>query len=393
MPPDDALALVTQIGETVATMKKDNAAILAELRKDTALAGKTSADALKAVEDLAQKMQGSANALIEMEQKLAQKVVEGKTPVDTLGQTVIKSDAWKNFASGKTNRCTVQANTITGQEGSPPANSGTIVAPDRLSGIVPGAFRLLRIKDALPQGNTTSNNVQYVRELAFTNNAAETAEAAQKPQSALTFELVNNPVVTIAHFIKVSKQVLDDAPMLASYIDVRLRYGADYRLDSQLLNGDGTGQNLHGMTMSGNYTDFTPVTGDTALDSINRAIYLVYAADYAPTAVIMNPADWGAIERLKDSQQRYIIGAPQSALSPVIWGLPVVVSNAMTAGKFLVGATDIAYQVWNRQGTTVELFTQDENNAQLNLVTVRAENRAALASYRPASVRYGNLTL
>lgn len=393
MPPDDVGQLVTEVRNSMDQMKKDNTALMKELRDSTALAGTNSQAAVKAAEELAIKINGFANKVVEMEQKLADQVIKGKASPETLGEMVIKSESFKQFASGASNRMTVKANTITGQTGSPPTNSDTLVAPQRLAGIVPGAFRLLRVRDIVPQGNTTSNAVEFTRELAWTNDAAETAEGADKPESDLTFELVSTPVRTIAHFIRVSKQVLDDAPALASYIDTRLRYGVEYRYDAQLLNGDGTGQNISGMTDSGNYTAFTPATGDTALDSINRAIYAVIAADYAATGIIMNPADWGALERLKDNEERYILGNPQGVLGPVLWGLPVVVTNAMTAGKFLVASFNIAYQVWNRTGTVVEMFEQDADNVTKNLLTVRAENRGCLASYRPASTQYGSLTL
>jgi HK97 family phage major capsid protein len=180
---------------------------------------------------------------------------------------------------------------------------------------------------------------------------------------------------------------MDDAPALASYVDTRLRYGVEQRIDAQLLNGNGTGQNISGMTNSGNYTAFTPESGDNAIDSINRAIYEVIGADYAPTAIMMNPKDWGAIERTKINDS-YVFGSPGLAVGPVLWGLPVVVTNAMTEG-----AMDVAYQVWNRQGTIVEMSESDDTNFQKNLVTVRAESRLALAVYRPASVQYGDLTL
>ncbi len=388
--------LVADIQAAMTTMQTDNKAVLQALRDSTALTDGKAVAAITKAEQLAEKLAGVSASIVEMEQKLAEKVIAGKAPVETLGQLVIKSDAYKQFAQGNTGKMTVQANTITGQEGSPATNSGTIVPPDRLGGIISGAFRSLRVADLLPQGNTTSNAVEYTRELLFTNNAVEVAEGAQKPESVLTFELVSCPIATIAHFIKVSKQVLADAPALASYIDTRLRYGADYRWDAQLLNGNGTGQNISGMTKSGNYTAFTPVTGENALDSINRAIYAVYAADYAPSGIIMNPADWGAIERLKvnsTADARYVVGNPQGQIGAVLWGLPVVITNAMTAGKFMTAAFDIAYQAWNRQGTVVEMFEQDSDNVQKNLLTVRAERRGALATYRPASSEYGFLTL
>lgn len=384
--------LVADIQTAMTTMDGDNKSVIKALKESTALVGVDAKAATARAEDLATKLAAVSASIVEMEQKLAERVISGKAPVETLGQMVIKSDAYKQFAQGNSTKM-VFANTITGQEGSPAENSRTIVAPDRLSGIIGGAVRALRISDVLPQMNTNSNAVEYTRELLFTNAAAETAEGAAKPEATLTFELVSCPIRTIAHFLKVSKQVLDDAPALASYIDTRLRYGVELREDAQLLNGVGTGQNISGMAKSGNNTAYTPVTGDTQLDSINRAIYLAFAADYAPTAVILNPADWGNIERLKDSQARYIIGAPASAIGPYLWGLPVVISNAMTAGKFMTAAFDIAYAKWNRQGTVVEMFEQDGDNVTKNLLTVRGEKRSALATYRPASSFYGNLTL
>lgn len=354
--------------------------------------GVESKSAIEKAEKLAQELKGMGDRLLEIEQKQVETLKKGE-PVKTFGESFVTSDAFKSFAAGSTTKARIEMkNTISGQSGSPLANSSVIVAPQRQVGIVGGAFRQLRIKDILSSGTTNSNLVEYTRELAFTNNAAETAEGATKRESALTFELVQAPVKTIAHWLKVTKQVMDDAPALASYVDTRLRYGVELRTDQQLLNGNGTGQNISGMTDSGNYTAFTPESGDNGLDSINRAIYAVAAADYNATAIILNPADWGAIERTKSTTGEYEF-MPQMATVPTLWGLPVIVTNSMTAGKFLVGALDIAYQVWNRQGTTVEMSESDDTNFQKNLITVRAENRLALAVYRPASVQYGDLTV
>lgn len=349
--------------------------------------------ALKAAEDSARQVQALADRLVEAEQKLVAGVLRGTEPPKSLGALVITSEAFKQFQSGATNKMRIEANTITGQSGSPASNNDTLTQSQRLPGIIGGAFRQLRIRDVLPSGNTSSNIVEFTRELAFTNNAAETAEGATKPETDVTFELANAPVRTIAHWIKLSRQVMDDAPAVASYVDTRLRYGVERRIDAQLIAGNGSGQNLSGLTASGNYTAFTPETGDTALDSLNRAKYLIEAAEYSATAIVMNPANWGAIERLKDGSDRYLVGDPHSAIGPVLWGLPVIVSNSMTADKLLVGAFDIAAQVWNREGVAVEMTESNDTDFVKNLVTVRAEARLALAIYRPASIYYGDLTV
>lgn len=389
----EVVALVKEVNATMESMKADSSKAMAALQESVKASGSEAKAALAKADEIAAKIGAQAETILALEQKLAENVNKGQAKIDTLGEMVIKSEQFKKFASGDSNKFRIEANTIIGQEGSPPSNSQTLVAPDRLPGIIGGAFRLLKIQDVLPVGQTAGNMIQFTRESLWTNNAAETAEAAQKPESALEFELVNAPVVTIAHFIKASKQILDDAPALRSYIDTRMRYGVEYRVDNQLLNGNGVGQNISGMTKSGNYTAFTPVSGENQLDSINRGIFSAIGADYPATVIIMNPADWGAISRLKvgTSDATYIIGQPTGIMGPNLWGLPVVVTNAMTQGKFLVANMEVAYQLWNRQSTVVEIFEQNEDDVEKNLLTIRAERRLALATYLPAASRYGNL--
>lgn len=360
-------------------------------KKDTELVGVDAKAALARAEESAKMVLQLSDRLLETEQKVVAGIVQDKLPPKTIGQFVVESDLFKQFATGAINKMRIEANTITGTSGSPADNSDILVPTQRLPGIIPGAFRQLRIADVMPQGNTSSNLVEFTRELAFVNNAAEVQEAGQKPESEITFEQASEAVRTIAHWIKVSKQVIDDAPALASYIDGRLRYGVDKRLDSQLFAGNGTAPNISGMTVSGNYTAFTPTTGDTDIDSINRAKYAIIAADYEPNAVLMNPADWSAIERLKDSNNNYIVGDPFGAIVPRMWGMLVILSNAVTSGKLFVADFNIAYQLWNRQGTTVEMTDSDGTDFQKNLITIRAERRAMLATYVPAATRYGNI--
>ncbi len=395
--PED---LVKDIHASIEGMKKEGDKVIAELKVATEATAKTAdganAEAVKAIKianEAAEKIIAISSGMNELQQKLAEGVNAGTVAPKTLGEIIVKSEAFADFASGKTNKMRIEANTIIGQSGSPPANSDTIVAPDRLAGIIPGAFRSLKIADIIPQGTTSSNLVEFTRELAFVNRAEETAEGDTKKQSDITFELKNAPVVTIAHFIKASKQILDDAPALQTYIDNRMRYGVDLKFERQLILGNGTSQQMSGMTKSGNYTAFTPTTGEISLDSINRMIQQVETADYQPNGILMNTADWHAIERQKvDStyvRNGYVVGDPLGVISRVLWGLPVVVSNSMTPGKAIVADFTQAFQIFNRMGTVVEMFEQDDTNVQKNLVTIRAERRATLASYVPAAVAYG----
>lgn len=353
---------------------------------------KSTSEALKALTD---QHKGLSDALTELAQKGVK--AEGKPAQKSIGTEFIESDAFKSFREGGTTKARVELkNTILGESGSPQEPSDVLVPSDRLSGIVGGAFRSLRLLDVIPVGTTSSNNIQYTREASWTNDAAETAEGTAKPESDLTFELVDAPVRTIAHFIKVSKQVMDDAPALGSYIDRRLRHGVMNRLQTQIVNGNGTSPNLSGILDTGNFTSLTAATGDNKFDFANKAKYKVIEAEYEPTIYLINPQDWGAMERLKRSDDGYIGGDGgvvsylNNGLQATLWGLPVVASNAVPQGTLICLASD-AVMMWQRQGVIVEVFEQDGDNVQKNLLTVRAEMRGAFSVFRPAAVVAGTL--
>jgi hypothetical protein len=171
----DVTALMGKVQSSIEEMKVNNAAINASLKDAVEKSGSDAKAAIETADKLAKEQQKIAASLTELEQKLADGVKAGKASPKTLGEMVVKSEAFKQFAQGNTSKFRIEANTIIGQEGSPPENSDTLVAPQRLAGIIPGAFRALRVRDVLPQGTTNSNAVEYTRELAFTNAAQETA--------------------------------------------------------------------------------------------------------------------------------------------------------------------------------------------------------------------------
>jgi len=386
----------TQFAAFKASLAETNKAVKDSLQAQ----GSDVAAAVAAANDAIAKVNGLAANLTEIEQTIVDKLARGDyVPAASIGSIVTASPEYKalNLAAGQTPgagfRLRVEANTLTGQGGSPVENVDTLVPTDRRAGIVPGAFRTLRVRDLIPTVPTSSNAWQFVRELLFTNAAAETAEGAAKPEATLTFEDMTVNIRTLAHFIKASNQILADAPALRSYIDTRLRYGVELREETQIVAGNGTGQNISGMTASGNYTAFSPTTGDNAIDSVNRAKYAIIAADYMATGVLMNPADWGAIERLKDGVNGgYLVGNPFGSITPVLWGLPVVATNSMTATKFMVADFVTSYEYAERQTTVVDIGYVNDDFTK-NLVTIRAEKRGALATIRPASTRFGNLTV
>lgn len=345
-----------------------------------------------AMEKLSVKAAELTDKCLELERKLTAGAEEGrKAAEESFGEQFVKSDAFKAMAEGRSKFARIEFKTAiinaTGQ-------NQPLVPSQRLPGIIANPNRVLTVRDVLPVGRTSSNLVEFTKENVFTNNAnaqysSPARENVTKPESGITFTLASAPVVTLAHFIPVSRQVLDDAPQLQSYVNSRLTYGLKLEEEDQLLNGAGTSGNLSGILASGNCVAFNRhVTGDTDVDTLRKAITQAQLSEYTADTIVLNPADWEAIELLKTTYGEYIFHGdmgPIDALGPRIWGKRVVATNSIAAGTFLVGAMTMGAQIWDRMDAAVQISYEDGDNFKKNMATLLAEERLALTVYRPAA--------
>ena len=335
--------------------------------------------------------------LDEVEQKVARRGVEQNGPPQSPGYQFIENDEVKAFcanpSSGKRVGVEVKA-VISGDVADATGAAGDLVVPQR-GGLIAPPERRMTVRDLLTPGRTSSSSIQYPLETLFTNAAVTVAETGlvTKPQSDLKFDIRTAAVTTIAHWVLATRQILDDAPMLQSYIDGRLRYGLLYAEELQLLHGDGVGTNLHGIyTQAPLMTDPGAVANATKLDVLRMGMLQSSLAEYPATGIVVHPTDWASIELTKDTTGRYIIGDPKAEAPARVWGLPVVATQAMLLDKFLVGAFKMGAQIFDRQDARVELSTEDSDNFRKNLVTILAEERLALAVYRPAAFVKGDFS-
>lgn len=343
--------------------------------------GKVAKEALDAVKALSAKYD---SAITEMAQRL-ESAKSAQASNLSLGAEFVKSPEFSALVERKSNNVRLELkNTVT-------STGTTTTYPQQNAGIVPGVFKPLTIRDVLPSGTTSAIMVVGTKEASRTNSAAEVAQGAAKPESALTFSQYNVAIETVAHFIKVSNQLLADAPAVTSYIDNFLRYGLEERIDLQLLKGDGTSPNISGLLDAGNFTAFTPTAGANLVESINKAKYALWANGYVPDAVIVNPADWAAMEVAKETTGAYLYGAPGTVAGTSPFGVRVVLSSNMTAGQFAIGAFNRAAMVWNRQGVTVEMGYVNDDFTK-NLVTIRGECRLGLETRVPGAILSGAIT-
>ncbi|MFV1505002.1 phage major capsid protein [Phaeobacter sp. JH20_09] len=392
------------VAELAADIKADHAKAfdkVKEIAEDALGKAKAGEDVTRDLKEKADeallKMNGLAEQISEFEQKLA-RAHDGGTPehAKSLGERVVSSESFKAaFEKGTDFRGTAQFQakaTITSATSDTAGAVGAAVPDTRLPGVIAPPNRRMTIRDLITPGQMDGSTLEYVRETGFNNNAATVAEGATKPQSDIKMELVNTSAKVIAHTAKASRQILDDAAWMRSYIDGRLRYGLAFKEEYQLLSGDGTGQNLLGIVPQA--TAYAAPSGASAstqyLDTMRLAMLQAVLAEYPATGHVMNPIDWANVELLKDADGRYIIGNPQGTAAPTLWGLPVVATQAMQVDKFLTGAFMLGAQVFDRWQARVEIATENEDDFVKNLVTMLCEERLALAVYRPEAFIYGD---
>lgn len=393
------------VAELAAEIKADHAKAVDQVKEMAEKALAESAKGMKSAETMngkadeaLLKMNELAEQVSSMEQKLARAAdfERDAARAKSLGQQFVEADTIKAMLEKGTDfRGSAQFQmkaTITSATTDAAGSAGSAVNETRLPGIVSPNDRRMTIRDLLTPGQMDGSTLEYVKETGFNNNAATVAEGATKPQSDIQLELVSTSAKVIAHTAKASRQILDDAAQLRTYIDGRLRYGLAFQEEQQLLNGDGTGQNLNGIIPQATAysAEFTPASA-TAIDTMRLAMLQAALAEYPATGHVMHPTDWARIETTKDSDGRYIIGNPQGMIAPTLWGLPVVATQAIEVDKFLTGAFRLGAQVFDRWQARVEIATENEDDFVKNLVTMLCEERLALAVYRPEAFIYGDL--
>lgn len=255
----------------------------------------------------------------------------------------------------------------------------------RLPGILEPLERQLVVADLFPQGTTSQNAIPYMEETTTTNAAAETAEGAAKPESAIDFTESSSPVRKIATWLPVTEEAFADVPALRSYVNARLRTFVLQREDTQLLVGDGIAPNLEGiLNVTGILTqakgaDPTPDAFYKAMTQIRTTAFM------EATGIVMHPNDWQDIRLLRTVDGIYIWGSPSEPGPARMWGLPVVATTAITENTGLVGNFAQGAMIFRRESVNLRVADQHSDFAIRNKVAIIAEERLALVVFRPTA--------
>jgi HK97 family phage major capsid protein len=303
--------------------------------------------------------------------------------------------------------------------GASATSAGAFVEPTRLPGYTDlVGERELTIRDLCTVIPIGSDTFEYVQVTGRTSNAAPVPEASTsadigsgnpevtaaqgglKPESGLTFRVVSSPVETIAHLIPITRRAAADAGQVRAIVDAFLIEGLNVEEENQVLNGDGDSPNLKGIlsyTGSGTAVDnirtYTPDAGETDIDAVVGAIrtmrHTAGRTRRRPTAMVVNPLDWysdGFLLAKNGVDGGYLIGDPRASVDQLqmLWGLRVLVSEAIDEGSLLVGDFRQAV-IADRQQSSIYVTDSHKDWFQRNLLAVLAERRVGFGLLDPGA--------
>jgi HK97 family phage major capsid protein len=157
------------------------------------------------------------------------------------------------------------------------------------------------------------------------------------------------------------------------------------REEEQVLNGSGSGADLRGIRQTVGLQTQTAVAGDFSA-TLGRAIGKIETVDGEADGIALNPTDFWTMVTTRFANQfdgEAIGGSPFGAPPRTVWGLPAARTRSMASGTSLVGAFGMGAQLFTRQGVTIKTSDSHSTFFVENKIVILAEERVALAVYRP----------
>lgn len=262
-----------------------------------------------------------------------------------------------------------------------------LIPPDRRAPREMAAPRT-RFLDLIPIGSTNSNSIETVIEqpTALTANAVLDDAVTRKPEEAIEFVPGDFPVRTIAAWIKVHKNALEDAPRIQGLLQRRLPQKLRKRLELLALAGTGVAPQLRGLLNTTGIGVETQSVGEPDVEAILDAITLVILTDYDPNIVALSALRWASIRKMReqDNAGQYLFGSPAASGDTTVWGIPATAAAAIPDNRAIVGDTD-GMELTVRSGIQVLISDSDGEDFTHNRVTVLAEGRFALPIEQPGA--------
>ena len=387
---DTILKSLDEVGAKINAIDADGKASITAVKEEMKKLGE---EQLKFAKELAALQQASADGAAESDNR-----------VKSIGEKFTESANYKAFSAntrdvrGARHIVSTKSDSPTVSTVSPAISRNTIAAPYQLAGIWGAPEQQLIVENLIPHIPVSSSAVEYLKHTGFTNNAGVVAEGDAKAESTFEFDLATANVVTIAHWTKITEQLAADAPAVTAYINAKMMYGLQLKVDNQIISGTGTSTQLGGFLKSGNHTDYSSAISSqipTGANLMDFALLIKTHLDslaYPPKVLLLNPKDWADIALLKDSQTRYLLGGPAGITQKSLWGLPVETSASVPSGKYIMADFALGSTIYDRQEVALEI-DREGDDFRKNLLTIRVERRLGLGVEDAAAIAGGNWSL
>lgn len=362
---------------------------------------------LKAFEDkvkeLGDKQLELSKSLADVTQALDKntKALNATNEVKSLGQKVAAHEAIKNYQGGTaTFKISTKADTI---NKSPAANSITrnTITPAYQAGMVTMPDQPLQIEQLIPHIPVSVDAIEYTKEGAVTDGSKIVAEGEKLGETTVTNPTLHTAnCVNIGAYTVVTHQLLTNESALAAFIETKMQYKLKLNIENQLVNGNGTSTQLGGLLHEGNFTDKTtavqgklPKSGATLLD-FALLLKTEFEKQYiVPERLLLNPDDWTQLALLKDANGHYILGGPQLLATKNLWGLPVMTTPFVAAGKYILGNFTLGATIYDREALDFRISDSDGENFKSMLYTFRVNRRLGFAVENPLAIFAGDWSL
>lgn len=255
-------------------------------------------------------------------------------------------------------------------------SEGGMPSQPETGGVYGGPVRRLTLLEALPSRPTTRDAVEFVRITATGDADVQAAEGTEKANIDLDGELVRAEIITVAGHTTASKQVLADHDQLGSVVDRVMRGKVGAKIESELVNGDGTPGHMEGLLEQAVTT--VPTVATEPADVVGEVLATMRDDGYHAGFILLNPLDWHELQIQRTTPGgEYLFGSPAAPIPATLWNTPVVLCSALPRGTGVAVDTSCA-TVLDRQQVTIEASESHGTNFVRNLITVRCEARIGL---------------
>ncbi|MCA1784172.1 MAG: phage major capsid protein [Dermatophilaceae bacterium] len=294
-------------------------------------------------------------------------------PAPSLGDTFIRSDAFSEYSGsprGRMPKVELNMQTRALPTGlSDIYGAGLLTTPTTTRDIQPPPFPT-PLLDAVNRIQVSTNSVDLVLWEKVAGGAAVVAEKADKPSVEFAPVVTSDSLDNIAAYTQLTRQMIEDAPAVRDKVNGQL-------VREILRAEEAAVAAALGAAVLPTYAG-SVAAGDDLLSSIRAGVGEVQSAGYAPNAILLNPADWAALDNVVMSST---LNGP--AIRQNFWGLTPIPVVGQAAGTAIVG--DVYTAVENYYRSEIALYITDSHASTFlaNVFTLLAERRSLAAVVQP----------